>query len=648
MAYVSKRTILNITYFIIIAAVIAAVALYVVFVMPKEVTISFEGEQQFKSIKIERGEVIPTLPEPEEYGHNFLGWYYSTQFNDVNKVREGIDTLDKKVTLYPRFEKGEYTIIFDINVKGNSDFYNTSAIFQDEIKLPTQIGAGFSNPGKVVRYWCTTADGKGDRYDLGRQILMFGENRMLYAIWDFPVTTIYFITGSGASHMIPVEHYTGEKVPEEIYRPYATKDGYIFGGWYFDEECTELIDFDAYILKGIGVNFYAKWNAKEYAANFYVDGALWKSVPIYFDGLLEKPSPEPAAIGKNFVGWFVDDTLLSNYNFENLVRGHLKLYAAWEDIMVEDETKQEAFKYNVVGNNTVTITGIKDSHKSITTLVIPRKINELDVTAIINIKGLEQLISVSLPYTIQTIASNTFSGCPKLIEFKMQSLSEYFATADGILYSADYKILYRYPASKVGDSFITNLNTEIIESYAFSKSVYLKELEIGAVSIKEAALLESRITKLTLGKNVENIDESAFMGCADLITVISNSEHFKIKDGGIYNGDYTRLLKYFNKELTVAFVAPTSLVEVSEFAFLNCTNIISVEFHESLRVLGSYMLSGCTSLETITFRSSTFEPLGNFILDGCTSIKTIKLVENSDIHTGLISDGYPADKFIFI
>lgn len=629
MAYISRRKRLYLSVFIVIAIFAAAIALFVIFVMPKKATISF-NDNLAEEIVIEKGEVMPTLPIPSKYGHEFEGWYYSEIFNESTRVKVGIDEVNNDVKLYAHFIKGTYTVTFDANGGQGNAIAPITKQFEEGFYLPTETTAGIYMQDKALKCWAFNKEGTGQTFKPGVLQSMFGEDTTLYAIWDYPLTTIQYVTGSGAEYIPPKEFYTGQLVPEEGQAPPPVREGYSFDGWYFDEDFSDKIDFTQYKLPAGEVRFYAKWTPHQFTATFYVDGVIDPKLTqtIYYDGVVTKPSKDPEKIGKVFVSWCVDESLLSNYIFGTKVKGNVTLYAKFGDIPpVEDETPASAFKYvtNPDGN-TITITGMQDDSKNVNKIIFPRQIDGKNVVAITEVNNLENLIEVSLPYTIQTISNTTFINCPNLKEYKMISKSQYFEVKNGVLYSANFETLYRYPASKEGNSYTTNSKTVTIESGAFNRTQILQNLTVDAANINANAFLDcASVANLTLTSKITTIAETAFLGCGSLQNVISQSPQITVEDGAIYNFNKTRLIKYFDKTPNANFVAPSTLVSADVYAFQGATNLESVTFDVNFNDIGGYAFSDCTNLKHLTFKASTFTSVGTLILSGCTSVQSITL-----------------------
>ena len=118
------------------------------------------------------------------------------------------------------------------------------------------------------------------------------------------------------------------------------KDGYLFDGWYWDEDTWEH-PFTANSLLNekltSDMSVYAKWKDVESEAQQYVvtfdstGGSSIDSVTVSESGLLAEPS-KPTKTGYVFVGWYKDADLNTEWNFAaDTVTENLVLYAKWVD-----------------------------------------------------------------------------------------------------------------------------------------------------------------------------------------------------------------------------------------------------------------------------------------------------------------------------
>lgn len=153
------------------------------------------------------------------------------------------------------------------------------------------------------------------------------EDTTLYAKWNKSNYLIY-LDGSTI--------YTGNITP--INSGYLTndlpiikQDGYIFLGWFWDEQCEEVYNGDSYELIE-DIILYAKWEVAEY--DYYIDYEVIYGATI--DRLNTDSIPSEDEIPKLeydnyiFIGWYhdVDFTIEANYGM--LLTKNITLYAKWE------------------------------------------------------------------------------------------------------------------------------------------------------------------------------------------------------------------------------------------------------------------------------------------------------------------------------
>ena len=104
------------------------------------------------------------------------------------------------------------------------------------------------------------------------------------------------------------------------------KEGFAFGGWYTDAECTQIFDFATAITGKM--TLYAKWN-KLYTVTFETNGgSAVESRQVVEDAMVEEPSA-PTKLGAIFTGWYVDEACTVKYDFATPVKADVKLYAGW-------------------------------------------------------------------------------------------------------------------------------------------------------------------------------------------------------------------------------------------------------------------------------------------------------------------------------
>ena len=81
--------------------------------------------------------------------------------------------------------------------------------------------------------------------------------------------SVTFNTNGGSSISVQTVE-TGKKAMEPVA---PTKSGYLFDGWYSDENCTTAFNFAAAITKN--TTLYAKWKVRHVAGDILLDDGTW-------------------------------------------------------------------------------------------------------------------------------------------------------------------------------------------------------------------------------------------------------------------------------------------------------------------------------------------------------------------------------------
>ena len=179
-----------------------------------------------------------------------------------------------------------------------------------------------------------------------------------------------------------------------------------------------------------------------------------------------------------------------------------------------------------------------------------------------------------IPDSIQRIAPGAFAGVT-VSEFYMEAGSDYCCVVDGMLFSADGRILLAAKAADADGTVIIPPQTEIIGSSAFS-GLALKKIEIpGSVYlIAQKAFANCQgLTEVIFDEGVENIGSYAFMW-TDITSVTLPSTCTRIGDAAFYA--CSALLEIHLNE---------GLEEIGQFAFCG-TGLTQITLPDSIYVIG--------------------------------------------------------------
>jgi uncharacterized repeat protein (TIGR02543 family) len=145
----------------------------------------------------------------------------------------------------------------------------------------------------------------------------------VYARW---IPNVYTITlelngGEGISELT-AEYMTAAIRPEN-----PEKFGYNFSNWYIDSENTNPYDF-ATLVTG-DITLYADWNINQYSITFQTNGGSEIAAQnLNHDSILDEPA-DPTKADSVFLGWFIDEALITSYVFSAPVQSDITLYALW-------------------------------------------------------------------------------------------------------------------------------------------------------------------------------------------------------------------------------------------------------------------------------------------------------------------------------
>lgn len=194
---------------------------------------------------------------------------------------------------------------------------------------------------------------------------------------------VSFDTDFGSS--IPAQYVTDGKVkaPDS-----PEREGYTFGGWYKDEACTEVFDFDKESI-GKDTTVYAKWTANGGTAATYQvtyvenGGSTVEGTTVSAGELLTAPAA-PTKAGYTFGGWYTDKALTTEYSFDAAVESDLILFAKWNAVVNE----KNGFVFSEIAGENAYAVSAQAGYGFADKVTIPNVYNEKPVTRIGDMRAL--------------------------------------------------------------------------------------------------------------------------------------------------------------------------------------------------------------------------------------------------------------------
>ena len=270
-----------------------------------------------------------------------------------------------------------------------------------------------------------------------------------------------------------------------------TRNGYVFGGWFTDRECTTPYNFSTYPVDAL--TLYAGWNTDSAYAyySYYGNGKLINKLPVKKGETAQ--APEFLDDELIFDGWYSDKDLTRKYTFGKAT-ADVDLYATYYTDGL-----------NIINGKVVGYTG------EVGDVVVPHihngvKVTEIGEYAFYRSNETSAVTSVTLPDTIAKIGKGAFYDCRYLTDVNLSS---------NITEISDEAFFNNMRLKNFGD--ISKV-TKIGES-AFTGCKAILELQlpdtltsIGAYAFADCTLLK----EVTVPAGVRVISDYMFSGCTSL------------------------------------------------------------------------------------------------------------------------------------
>ncbi|MDD4110610.1 MAG: InlB B-repeat-containing protein, partial [Clostridia bacterium] len=264
-----------------------------------------------------------TLEDPD--GYTFGGW--NTQADGLGTHYDESDTfaITGDITLYAEWVE---IVTYSVTYEEGSVYTGDPAVDLTEVTelpdpLPVLTEEGYAFDGWFTDIELTTSAVAG---------ATITANTTLYAKWTVVEYTIDYYVDGGTTPAENPATYTIET--ETITLVDSVKDGYIFEGWFINEEGDAITEIE---IGSIGsLELYALWTAEEYTITYNLNGGVnGVGNPATYTIETETITlAVPTRTGYTFEGWYDNE----EFNREPITEIALSstedvvLYAAWEAI----------------------------------------------------------------------------------------------------------------------------------------------------------------------------------------------------------------------------------------------------------------------------------------------------------------------------
>lgn len=180
-------------------------------------------------------------------------------------------------------------------------------------------------------------------------------------------------------------------------------------------------------------------------------------------------------------------------------------------------------------------------------------------------------------------------------------------------------------------------------------SIVAIEVWDGVTSLGEYTLANlSYVQSIKLAATLETIEYTSFANTNyfSIVEIDENNTNFVYENGSIYTASKDVLYVHTNQDTTAEITIDDNVTVIANYAFANNENLQKVVLHENIEIsdgafynaknlvtvegqvdtvrLGAYAFAGCAKLSEISL-SNDIEIIGSYAFDGCSSITTLNL-----------------------
>ncbi len=295
-------------------------------------TIDGVAGQQKASVSVNHGETA-TLPEPEQTGYTFLGWYQIDASDPANVIEteytsQSVITGDLNLTA--KWEINVYKVTFEPD--NGEDPIITEVEYLQTASRPelTPEKEGYTFTGWYADETCKVP------YDFYMAVT---EDITIYAGWKL---NVYTVTLDAAGGTMTIDGAAGQQKAsvsvnhgETAALPEPEKTGYTFLGWYqIDASDPANVIETEYTSQSVitgDLNLTAKWEINVYKVTFEPDNGEDPIITeVEYLQTASRPELTPEKEGYTFTGWYADETCKVPYDFYMAVTEDITIYAGWK------------------------------------------------------------------------------------------------------------------------------------------------------------------------------------------------------------------------------------------------------------------------------------------------------------------------------
>ena len=254
------------------------------------------------------------------------------------------------------------------------------------------------------------------------------------------------------------------------------------------------------------------------------------------------------------------------------------------------------------------------NNASLTDVVLPESVEKIDNFAFL---GCPNIRRIFLSKNVYSIGSNVFTGLEALETIDVDEGNAKFSSKDGVLFSKDGEMLYRYPAAKAGDYAIPE-GTKGIYYASFSETAKL-------TSIKVPASLETFAPEAFDGwsRNLKSVDVDA------------DNQTYKSVDGVVFSKD-GYMIVFYPSGKSETYNVPEGTMTIGEWAAQDCI-LDSIVIPSSVNWFKEYAMAYC-GFRTLSIpcsdENATVGSIDGYAFLGCESLEELYVPYLNEIREG--------------
>ncbi len=311
-----------------------------------------------------------------------------------------------------------------------------------------------------------------------------------------------------------------------------------------------------------------------------------------------------------------------------------------------DDLAYEGFKYRVVDDSYVEITGYTGSEKEV---VIPEKIDGYKVESIgdsafydnKNVTGISmpdsvksignsafyacgEVENVKLPKNLETIGWGAFHSCEKIKDLTIPETTKEIGEVAFLSCNGLTDMYIPESVTNIGESAFAFCKSLKSISVAKENSVYDSRNDCNAIIETSTNRLIRGCSNTVIPDEIQIIGQDAFSECVDLINIVLPKNVTTIEDYAFYEC-------YNLKSIDL----PENVTQIKEGAFSDCESITSIKIPAGVTYIGSDCFSCCINLEKIEVDDN------NTVYDSRNQCNAIIKTEENELEFGCINTIIP-------